>query len=102
MSDKRQKNQLELAFTEMSRSEAPRDSGEGTETPMASRNSRQQLERVRGSDLPNYLSWMLLETIMAPMARMNPRVLAVITPTVLLRLSGIPLLRAKLAFLFLK
>jgi len=37
MSDKRQKNQLELAFTEMSRSEAPRDSGEGTETLMAKR-----------------------------------------------------------------
>jgi RNA-directed DNA polymerase len=37
MSDKRQKNQLELAFTEMSRSEAPRDSAEGTETLMAKR-----------------------------------------------------------------
>jgi RNA-directed DNA polymerase len=37
MSDKRQKIQLELAFTEMSRSEAPRDSGEGTETLMAKR-----------------------------------------------------------------
>src|SRR5829696_2703106 len=39
MSDKRQKNQLELAFTEMSRSEAPRDSGEGTETLMAKREA---------------------------------------------------------------
>jgi len=37
MSEKRQKNQLELAFTEVSRSEAPRDSGEGTETLMAKR-----------------------------------------------------------------
>ena len=35
MSDKRQKNQLVLAFAEMSRSEAPRDSVEGTETLMA-------------------------------------------------------------------
>src|SRR5215207_931857 len=39
MSDKRQKNQLVLAFTEMSRSEAPRDSGEGTETLMATREA---------------------------------------------------------------
>src|SRR5215216_2435569 len=39
MSDKRQKNQLELAFAEMSRSEAPRDSGEGTETLMAKRDA---------------------------------------------------------------
>ena len=39
MSDKRQKNQLVLAFTEMSRSEAPRDSGEGTETLMAKREA---------------------------------------------------------------
>ncbi len=39
MSDKRQKIQLELAFTEMSRSEAPRDSGEGTETLMAKREA---------------------------------------------------------------
>ena len=52
MSDKRQKNQLELAFTEMSRSEAPRDSGEGTETPMAKREaesmaiSKQLMEAV--------------------------------------------------------
>ena len=37
MSDKRQKIQLELAFPEMSRSEAPRDSGEGTEALMAKR-----------------------------------------------------------------
>jgi len=39
MSDKRQKNQLELAFTEMSRGEAPRDSGEGTEALMAKREA---------------------------------------------------------------
>lgn len=37
MGEKRQKIQLELAFTEMSRSEAPRDSGEGTESSMAKR-----------------------------------------------------------------
>jgi len=37
MSDKRQKNQLELAFTERSRSEAPRDSAEGTEALVAKR-----------------------------------------------------------------
>jgi RNA-directed DNA polymerase len=52
MSDKRQKNQLELAFTEMSRSEAPRDSGEGTEALMVKRkaesmvNSEQLMEEV--------------------------------------------------------
>src|SRR5919108_2091962 len=39
MSDKRQNNQLVLAFTEMSRSEAPRDSAEGTETLMAKREA---------------------------------------------------------------
>lgn len=39
MSDMRQKNQLVLAFAEMSRSEAPRDSGEGTETLMAKREA---------------------------------------------------------------
>lgn len=39
MSDKRQKNQLELAFTEMSRSEAPRDSAGGTELLMAKREA---------------------------------------------------------------
>jgi hypothetical protein len=32
MSDRRQKNQLELAFTDKSRSEAPRVSAEGTES----------------------------------------------------------------------
>src|SRR5215204_5881056 len=52
MSDKRQKNQLVLAFTEMSRSEAPRDSGEGTEALMAKRkaesmvSSEQLMEEV--------------------------------------------------------
>ena len=46
MSDKRQKNQLVLAFTEMSRSEAPRDSGEGTEALMAKREA----ERTASSE----------------------------------------------------
>jgi RNA-directed DNA polymerase len=52
MSERRQKNQLVLAFTEMSRSEAPRDSVEGTETPMAKREaesmaiSKQLMEAV--------------------------------------------------------
>ena len=54
MSDKRQKNQLVLAFAEMSRSEAPRDSAEGTETLMAKReaestaSSEQLMEEVCG------------------------------------------------------
>src|SRR5919109_1460458 len=54
MSDKRQKNQLVLAFAEMSRSEAPRDSGEGTESLMAKRDdessagSEQLMEEVCG------------------------------------------------------
>ncbi len=54
MSEKRQKNQLELAFTEMSRSEAPRDSAEGTETLKAKReaestaSSEQLMEEVCG------------------------------------------------------
>ena len=39
MSDKRQKNQLELAFPEMSRSEAPRDSVGGTESLVAKREA---------------------------------------------------------------
>lgn len=43
MSDKRRKNQLELAFTEMSRSEAPRDSGEGTESLMAKRETESEV-----------------------------------------------------------
>src|ERR1044071_8716154 len=52
MSEKRQKNQLVLAFAEMSRSEAPRDSAEGTETLMAKRKaesmaiSKQLMEAV--------------------------------------------------------
>jgi RNA-directed DNA polymerase len=52
MSDKRQKNQLVLAFAEMSRSEAPRDSAEGTEALMAKRvaesmaDSEQLMEAV--------------------------------------------------------
>lgn len=54
MSDKRQKNQLELAFTEMSRGEAPRDSGGGTESLRAKRDdessagSEQLMEEVCG------------------------------------------------------
>jgi RNA-directed DNA polymerase len=54
MSDRRQKNQLELAFTEMSRSEAPRDSAKGTEALMAKReaestaSSEQLMEEVCG------------------------------------------------------
>src|SRR4051812_2972030 len=39
MSDKRQKNQLELAFTDESRSEAPRVSEEGTESFAAKRGT---------------------------------------------------------------
>src|SRR5271170_6171010 len=39
MSDKRQKNQLELAFTDESRSEAPMVSAEGTETVVAKRGT---------------------------------------------------------------
>src|SRR5436190_5613977 len=52
MSDKRQKNQLELAFTKTSRSEAPRDFVEGTETLIAKReaesmaDSEQLMEEV--------------------------------------------------------
>ena len=39
MSDQRQKNQLELAFTDESRSEAPRVSAEGTESLAAKRRT---------------------------------------------------------------
>src|SRR6516162_2044308 len=39
MSDKRQKNQLELAFTDESRGEAPRVSAEGTESLAAKRGT---------------------------------------------------------------
>ncbi len=39
MSNKRQKNQLELAFTDKSRSEAPRVSVEGTESFRAKRRA---------------------------------------------------------------
>jgi RNA-directed DNA polymerase len=39
MSDERQKNQLELAFLDESRSEAPRVSEEGTESPAAKRRT---------------------------------------------------------------
>jgi RNA-directed DNA polymerase len=52
MSEKRQKNQLVLAFAELSRSEAPRDSVEGTETLTAKReaesmaNSKPLMEAV--------------------------------------------------------
>jgi RNA-directed DNA polymerase len=44
MSDKRQKNQLELAFPEMSRSEAPRNSAAGTETLMAKREAESKAD----------------------------------------------------------
>src|SRR6185369_407213 len=44
MSEKRQKNQLELAFAEMSRSEAPRDSEEGTETLLAKREAESKAD----------------------------------------------------------
>src|SRR2546422_4699095 len=39
MSDKRQNNQLVLAFMEVARSEAPRQSGEGTESSVAERKA---------------------------------------------------------------
>ncbi len=54
MSDKRQNNQLELAFAEMSRSEAPRGSEEGTESLAGKReaespaSSEQLMEEVCG------------------------------------------------------
>ena len=44
MSDKRQNNQLVLAFTETSRSEAPRDSAEGTEALMAKREAESKAD----------------------------------------------------------
>jgi RNA-directed DNA polymerase len=44
MSDKRQNNQLVLAFAETSRSEAPRDSGEGTEALMAKREAESKAD----------------------------------------------------------
>jgi RNA-directed DNA polymerase len=43
MSDKRQKNQLELAFTEMSKSEAPRDSAGGTESLVVKREAESKV-----------------------------------------------------------
>jgi RNA-directed DNA polymerase len=53
MSDKRANNQLVLAFAEVSRSEAPRDSDEGTESSVAKREaespaSEQLMEEVCG------------------------------------------------------
>ena len=53
MNDKRPNNQLVLAFAEVSRSEAPRDSGAGTESFVAKREAespaREQLmEEVCG------------------------------------------------------
>ena len=56
MSDKRQKNQLMLAFTDESRSEAPRVSAEGTESPVAKRGTEslaigeQLMEEVCGRE----------------------------------------------------
>jgi hypothetical protein len=46
MSDKRQKNQLVLAFTEEGRSEAPQSSQEGTE----SRRAQGETERPAGHE----------------------------------------------------
>src|ERR1700694_4611839 len=56
MSDKRQKNQLTLAFTDESRSEAPRVSAEGTESVVAKRGTEslargeQLMEEVCGRE----------------------------------------------------
>src|SRR5258707_8833516 len=56
MSDKRQKNQLELAFQDESRSEAPRVSGEGTESLAGKRGTEspaigeQWMEEVCGRE----------------------------------------------------
>jgi len=88
MSDKRQKIQLELAFTEMSRSEAPRDSVEGTETLMAKRaaesmaiskplmeavcerrNCKQALARVKGNKGSAGIDGMTVEQLPAYLKR---------------------------------
>ena len=45
MSEKRPNNQLVLAFAEMSRSEAPRGSAEGTESPAAKREAESPVSR---------------------------------------------------------
>src|SRR5215211_4367818 len=93
MSDKWQKNQLELAFTEMSRSEAPRDSGEGTETPMAKReaesmaiskqlmeavcerkNCRQALARVKSNKGSAGIDGMTVEQLPAYLKRHWPTI----------------------------
>jgi RNA-directed DNA polymerase len=93
MSEKRQKNQLELAFTEMSRSEAPRDSGEGTETPMAKReaesmalskqlmeavcerkNCRQALARVKSNKGSAGIDGMTVEQLPAYLKRHWPTI----------------------------
>ena len=55
MSDKRQKNQLELAFAEEYGSQAPRDLSEGTESFMAERRiespaAEQLMEEVCGQE----------------------------------------------------
>src|SRR5438105_4775142 len=56
MSDKRQNNQLQLAFTDESRSEAPRVSAEGTESLTAKRGTespaigKQLMEEVCGRE----------------------------------------------------
>ncbi len=44
MGDKRQKNQLELAFPEMSRSEAPRAPRKGSNRPRRSANPKARRE----------------------------------------------------------
>jgi len=93
MSEKRQKNQLELAFTEMSRSEAPRDSGEGTETLMAKReaesmaiskqlmeavcerqNCRQALARVKSNKGSAGIDGMTVEQLPAYLKRHWPTI----------------------------
>ena len=47
MSDKRQKNQMELAFPEERRGEAPRTEGEGTESLTAKRSAENPAETER-------------------------------------------------------
>jgi RNA-directed DNA polymerase len=93
MSEKRQKNQLELAFTEMSRSEAPRDSAGGTETLMAKReaesmaiskqlmeavcerrNCRQALARVKSNKGSAGIDGMTVEQLPAYLKRHWPTI----------------------------
>jgi hypothetical protein len=65
MSDKRQKNQLELAFTDESRSEAPRVSAEGTESLAVERGTeslaygvfRHLLKPAESPDADPHVRW---------------------------------------------